>query len=127
MPLKRNVVGCFLALHDQMKERNVRLENIAQDLNSLWNKLNFPVISKQRVKDKVSKLINGYVHYCKNKKKYVHFEQELLVVFDITRIDGNWLCSEDKELHQIQVQSQGSIGYTTAKVAPLATIHPSIE
>jgi hypothetical protein len=45
--------------------------------------------------------------------------------FDITKPDGEWLCSEDKEFYQNQVESKGRIGYATMKLAAPTTIHSS--
>ena len=46
-------------------------------------------------------------------------------VFDITNAGGEWLCQEDKDLYYRQIQSDGRVGYTTQKLAPASTIHPS--
>ena len=46
-------------------------------------------------------------------------------IIDVTKVGGEWLCKEDRQLYQLQVSSSGRIGYTTKKNAPLKTIHPS--
>ena len=46
-------------------------------------------------------------------------------VFVITKENGEWLCSEDRRLYHLQIQSKGSVGYTTGKAASCKTIHPS--
>lgn len=46
-------------------------------------------------------------------------------VFDITKKDGEWLCSEDNRLYHLQIESKGQVGYTTGKAASSKTIHPS--
>ena len=38
---------------------------------------------------------------------------------------GTWLSSEDKEFYCKQIETSGRVGYTTIKLAPLSTIHPS--
>jgi hypothetical protein len=123
MPLNKDVVGRFLGLHQEMRKKKLRIENIAKELNSLWNKFNFPVLSVQRVHSKITKLIDAYVTY--RKKKAHKFEDDLPSVFDITKTDGNWLSSEDKHLYEQQIESKGTVGYTTLKLAPMSTIHPS--
>ena len=123
MPLNRDIVGRFLGLHQQMNDKKLRIKNIAVELIYLWNKLNFSVLSEQRVMSKITLLVDAYVKY--RKRKSDKFVNELLNVFDITKLDGNWLSMEDKELYQKQIESQGAVGYTTAKLAPVSTIHPS--
>ena len=46
-------------------------------------------------------------------------------VFDTRKKDGEWLCSEDKRLYNLQVESKGQVRYTTGKAASSKTIHPS--
>ena len=53
------------------------------------------------------------------------FSKEIENVFDITKVDGPWLCREDKELYYRQVESCGKVGYTTYKLAAQTSIHPS--
>ena len=67
--------------------------------------------------------MNDYISYCKRKTK--KFEKQLENVFDTTKIDGFWLCKEDKDLYKKQMESQGCIEYTTSKFATKSTIHPS--
>ena len=43
----------------------------------------------------------------------------------MTNKTGQWLCSEDKKLYEIRIQSGGKTGYATAKLACKSTIHPS--
>ena len=47
-------------------------------------------------------------------------------IFDVTDKNGIWLTSEDKRLHELQVQSKGKIGYATSKLAQKNSIHPSV-
>lgn len=123
MPSNRDIVGRFLGLFDELKGRHDRLRKICEELLKLWEKLNFPVLSKQHVSAKVDKLITSFEKH--RKRPNAEFEENLAHLFDITKTNGNWLCSEDKELHRRQIESGGRVGYTTAKVAPMSTIHPS--
>ena len=123
MPLKKDVVGRFLGLYEERKEKKERINMITRELIDLWDKLNFPVLSVQCIHSKISEVIDAYVIY--RKKKNTKFEDNLTSVFDVTKSDGNWLSSEDKKLYEMQIESQGTIRYTTAKLAPILSIHPS--
>ena len=46
-------------------------------------------------------------------------------LFDITKVKGEWLSTEDKRLYHLQVESRGEVGYATSKTAGKETIHPS--
>ena len=54
-----------------------------------------------------------------------YFEKQLDTLFDITKVEGLWLCEEDKKLYHKQKESEGKIGYTTHRPAPISSIHPS--
>ena len=49
----------------------------------------------------------------------------LIKFFDITKVDGTWLSSEDKQLYHLQVESKETVGYSTGQAASKETIHPS--
>ena len=51
-------------------------------------------------------------------------EKELKGFFDITKVNGNWLCSEDKKLYTTQIQTSGRVGYSTRIEEDLNSIHP---
>ena len=53
MPLNKDVIRRFLGVHNEVKEKKVRIDMIAKELSGLWNKLNFPVLSFQRIKSKI--------------------------------------------------------------------------
>ena len=36
-------------------------------------------------------------------------------MLDITKTDGIWLTNEDKQFYEIQIKSQGEVGYVTAE------------
>ena len=55
--------------------------------------------------------------------KFLH--QNCKKKFDITQPGGTWLCNEDKEFYCKQIETNGRVGYTTLKPAPLSKIHPS--
>ena len=46
-------------------------------------------------------------------------------LFDITKVNCQWLSTEDKQLYHLQVESKGDVGYSTGHVASKKTIHPS--
>ena len=108
---------------DGIKNKTKRIALISEEFVCLCQKLNFPTISKQQVSSKIFRLANDYISY--RKKKTKKFEKQLENVFDTTKIDGFWLCKEDKGFYKKQMESQGCIGYTTSKFATKCTIHPS--
>lgn len=123
MPLNRVIVGRFLGLYEQVKGRADRINKISEESMLLWEKLSFPLLSKQQVSAKVDKLIKMFEKF--RKRHNEEFERNLSNVFDITKQSGNWLSSEDKKLYRKQMESGGRVGYTTEKVAAMSTIHPS--
>lgn len=123
MPRKMDVLGRFQHLFHNLKEKNRRIDIIALELCDLWIKLNFPMISRQQVTCKITNLVNQYVNY--RKRKSSSFTNDMYIIFDITKENGLWLSSEDKHLYILQTSSNGSVGYTTEKVAPQKSIHPS--
>ena len=46
-------------------------------------------------------------------------------MFDITKVNGIWLSSEEKRLYHLQLKSKGNVGYSEGKLASAKTIHPS--
>lgn len=123
IPLNKDIVGRYLALHQQINNRKRRILVIADELKCLWKKFNFPVLSEQTVIYKINQLVDLYVNY--RKRKNDQFQTKLQYIYDITKLDGIWLSMEDKNFYQKQIESQGELGYTTAKVAPISSIHPS--
>ena len=71
--------------------------------------------SRKNLKKKIN-----YVSCCNEKE---NFEKDLQTVFDIIKVDRDWLCKEDQELCEMQIESQG-LGYTTSIVAFKSYIHP---
>ena len=120
---KKHIVGCYLELFDSQKSRTIRIKMIAKELTNLWKSLNFPIVSYQQVKSETRSVVDLYKKYRKRKSEQV--EKELKDLFDITKVDGNWLCSEDKKLYTTQIQTSGRVGYSTRKEADLNSIHPS--
>jgi len=43
--------------------------------------------------------------------------------FNITKVNCQWLSSDDKQLYYLQVESKGEVGYSTSQVANEKTIH----
>ena len=78
---------------------------IAKELTNLWKSLNFPIVSHQQVQSKTRSVVDLDKKYRKRKSEQV--EKELKGFFDITKVDGNWLCSEDKKLYTTQIQTSG--------------------
>ena len=121
IPLKIQIVGRYLFLASSIKGRKERLKVISREVTRLWeNRLNFPTLSIQVVQAKLDKLLKAYDE-CVKRSKYDSLDE----VFDVTKESGEWLCSEDKRLYHLQVESRGQVGYTTGKRASSKTIHPS--
>ena len=95
---------------------------IAKELINLWKSLNFLIVSHQQIQSKTSSVVDLYQKYRKIKLEQV--EKKLKGLFDVTKVDGNWLCSEDKKLYTTQIQTSGRVGYSTRKKADLNSIHP---
>ena len=96
---------------------------IAEELKNLLKSLNFSIESHQQVQFKRRSVIDLYEKY--RKRKSEQMEKELKGLFDITKVDGNWLCLEDKKLYIMQIQTSGRVGYSTRKESDLNSIHPS--
>ena len=121
IPLKIQTVGLYMFLGASTKGRKERVKEIAKEVTSLWQKkLNFPNVSIQTVQAKLDQVLNTYDE-CVKRGRY----DPLNEVFDITKENGEWLCSEDRRLYHLQIESKGQVGYTTGKVASSKSIHPS--
>ena len=70
---------------------------ITKELINLWKSLNFLIVSHQQIQSKTRSVVGLYKKYRKIKLEQV--EKKLKGLFDITKVDGNWLCSEDKKLY----------------------------
>ena len=109
MPKKKQIIGRFLRLfQDGIKNKTKRIAVISEELVCLLPTLNFPTVSKQQVSAKISRLAIDYISY--RKKKTEKFEKQLKNVFDTTKIEGFWLCKEDKNLYKKQMESQIVLG-----------------
>jgi hypothetical protein len=82
--------------------------------------MNFPCVSDQVVRTKIDKVLKVYDE-CVKRGKY----DALNELFDITKVDGEWLSAEDRQLYYIQLESKGEVGYSSGKAASKKTIHPS--
>ena len=123
MPQEAAVVGRYLTLAEKEKSKSERVEMMCEEATKLWHKLNFPVLSKRSVQRKIDLMMQRYDNYLK--RPSVHKEASFLNLLDITQLNGEWLCTEDKQLYLTQLASHGTVGYTTLKAASSQTIHPS--
>lgn len=123
LPKEMTIVGRYLALAEGQKSSEVRLKQICEEVTKLWQKMNFPMLSSQSVKRKVTSIMTKYHIF--QKKPTAKTEESFSNLFDVTKLDGIWLCLEDKNLYYAQLQSKGEVGYTTEKLARKETIHPS--
>jgi hypothetical protein len=121
MPLHMQIIGRYQFLGERMKGRKERIAEISKEVTKLWkNKLNFPHVSDQVIRTKLANVLKTYDE-CVRRGKY----DALNELFDITKVNGQWLSTEDKQLYHLQVQSKGNVGYSTGQVASKETIHPS--
>ena len=121
MPLKQHIVGRYQFLGKSVKGRKDRVAQLSSEVMQLWReKLNFPNISEQAVRSKLEKVL---LLYDKGVRRGQF--QSLAELFDITKVNGEWLNADDKKLYHIQIQSKGKVGYSTGKAASKYTIHPS--
>lgn len=110
-------------LLEEDKMKSTRIKRICQELSELWGKFSFPTLSQQAINARLTKMI---LLYEKNQRRPKEgFLNGMKSIFDITKVDGVWLCREDKELYHKQIESGGKVGYTTHKPAPKSSIHPS--
>ncbi|QQP49929.1 Uncharacterized protein FKW44_010757, partial [Caligus rogercresseyi] len=121
MPLKSHVMGRFKSLESIAKELKERVGLIAVELKALWRTtLNFLPVSDQAIRAKLEKLLQEYDH-CRKKQNFYSLNE----LFYVTKVKGQWLCKEDKNLYELQMQSKGQVSYSTGKRASAQTIHPS--
>ena len=118
---KIQIVGRYQCLGTEIKGRKERIAQISKEITNLWkNKLNFPHVSNQVIQAKLEKVMKVYDE-CVRRGKY----DALNELFDITKVKGFWLSSEDKRLYYLQVESKGEVGYCQAQLASKKSIHPS--
>ena len=121
MPLQKQIIGRYHFLGPKIKGRKERIAEISKEVTKLWkNKLNFPHVSDQVIRAKLDKILKCYDE-CVKRGSYEPLDE----IFDITKVDGTWLSSEDKRLYHLQVESKGTVGYSTGQAASKETIHPS--
>ena len=124
MPLKKDVIGRYLALFDEVRGKPDRIKMITDELIQLWSNLNFPVTTYRNVQYKVTNVIEWFIKNRKRAEK--DFDDILLDVFDVTKVDGKWCnIGEDKKLYELQVATKCKVGYATRKIAPMSSVHPS--
>ncbi|MEJ2259198.1 MAG: hypothetical protein P8X78_01585 [Nitrosopumilaceae archaeon] len=121
MPLQTQIVERYLHLGTEIKGRKGKIVEISKEVTKLGkNKLNFSCVSVQVIQTKIQKVLNTYDE-CVKRGKY----DALNDLFDVTKISGLWLSTEDKQLYHLQVESKGEVGYSTGQLASKETIHPS--
>ena len=123
LPRKKDIIGRYHTLLEKATSAKERIVVISEELHNLWKTFSFPILTKQSIVAKVSKLVEENVKH--RKRNNNEFAMELENVFDITKTNGQWLCKEDKQLYNLQVKSQGTIGYVSSKLVPQSAIHPS--
>ena len=114
------IIVRFQFLAENEKSRNGRFKVIANELKKLHEKLNFPFLKEKSLVRKIETLTNKYDNFLKyhNECAQIKFAK----VFDITKTDGIWLANEGRQFYEIQIKSQGEVGYvTTVQVR----VHPS--
>ena len=86
----------------------------------MWEKLNFPFVTEKSIARKIEALINKHDNYLMyhNECAQVKFAK----MFDITKTDGIWLANEYKQFYELQMKSQGEVGYATSVQVK---VHPS--
>ena len=123
LPLKSQVLGRHHVLLEKSQKKKTRIQLIYDELFQLWKKFNFSTLIRQAITARLDKLISNYRNYQRKPSKT--FEKDMQKVFDITNAGGEWLGQEEKVFFYRQIQSDGRVGYTTQKLAPASTIHPS--
>lgn len=123
LPQKWQVLGRYHTLLEENKLKSTRIKRICEELSELWGKFSFPTLSRQAINERLTKMVR--LHEQNQRSPKEDFSNFMKSIFDITKVDGVWLCSEDKELYHKQIESGGKVGYTTHKPAPKSSIHPS--
>jgi len=123
MPQEFMIVNRFKYLARNEKSKVSRVKIIQDEIISLWNKFNFPILSSRSITQKLENLVKKHENYLKN--HVGKYEMVFSEIFDITKKDGTWLSTEDKIFYKVQVESCGTVGYTTSKLASIKSIHPS--
>ena len=94
MLLKKDIIGRFKHMAPDIQSREDRLKKISKEVKLLWTEqLNFPIVSDQAVGAKLEKVVQVFDEYTR-RGDYGCLDD----VFDVTKLDGEWLNAEDKEL-----------------------------
>ena len=123
LPKENMIIGRYKALSEKVRSRTKRMKAISEETKSLWNKLNFPILSPQAVLRKIERVIDKFDTFLK--KPTGSIEGVFGVLFDVMKTDGVWLCHEDQQFYKTQIDTNGKVGYTTTKLASVNSIHPS--
>lgn len=122
IPKNRDILGYFNFLIRRVRSRSDRVKLIIKDVEELWKKLDFPILSPASIRKRLNYLIDKLKNYRKRPTR--EFQELLPLLFDVTCVKGQWLSAEDKRLYELQIQTCGRVGYTTRKIAPKSSIHP---
>jgi len=107
MPHQMQIIGRYQFMAANIKGRKERIVEILKEVKTLWkHKLNFPHVSDQVIQAKLEKVLKTYDE-CVRRGKY----DALNELFDITKINRQWLSTEDKQLYHLQIESKGKLGY----------------
>jgi hypothetical protein len=119
MPKAYSVIGRFICLSNLEKSVYSRCKRVGAELSDLWLKLSLPKINERSITKNVEILINKYHSVQKSKQC---LEEKWDYLFDITKVNGNWLSNKDKAFYFLQVDTDGQVGYCTSKTVK---VHPS--
>ncbi len=99
LPKEVVIVGRYLALANSEKSRKVRIKLICNEITLLWQKMSFPILSNQTVERKVTSIIDKYDKFLKRPtaEKENSFSHRPTCLCDVTKTEGEWLCTEDKK------------------------------
>jgi len=121
IPNEEQILNRYTSLASNYKSVNERCKLIAEECVNLWNIFNFPMIGKNSIVRKIDKLINKRNESLKRSGVDSSFN----MLFDITKVNGEWLCSKDKTFYNLQIETGGKVGYTTLKQDDPSKVHPS--
>jgi len=100
--LKNKIVVRYLSLGASTKGRKEGVMEIANEVTTLWqNKLDFPHVSIQVVEANLAQLLKSY-DQCVKRGKYDPLNEPS----DITKENGEWLCSKDRRSYHLQIKSK---------------------
>jgi len=112
MPHQMEITGRYQFMGANIKGRKERIVEILKEVKKIMERqIKFPHVSDQVIQTKLDKVLKTDDE-CVRRGKY----DALNELFDITKVNGQWLSSEDKQLYYLQTESKGEVGYTTLKL-----------